>query len=100
MKIFLTLLLVYIVSVTAAFADTVDAACAIYPAGSDKAKKIISCTFSQRQGYIYIRRADGVEHELSPSKNDGENMQDQKGNKVFRENGLGDQGFSKWNIIF
>ena len=84
-----TLTLGFAVSATA---DSTDAACVIYPAGSDKAKATIPCTFSQRQGFIRITRSDGVEHELAPEGKEAGNFRDQKARKVYRQSGLGDQG--------
>ena len=75
-----------------AHADSTEARCDIYPKGEDHTDVVIPCTFSQRQGFISIRRSDGVVHELSP---DGEalgNYLDQNGDHVFRQSGLGDQG--------
>jgi hypothetical protein len=73
-------------------ADTTDAVCDIFPAGSDHHEKMIPCTFSQRQGYITIAREDGVVHELSPVGDSAGNFEDQEGRKVYRQSGLGDQG--------
>lgn len=47
-------------------ADSTQARCEIYPRGSDKVETMRPCTFSQRQGYITIRRNDGVTYDLSP----------------------------------
>lgn len=75
-----------------ALADSTDAACVIYPAGSDQSDVMIPCTFGQRQGYITISRSDGVTHELSPVDATPGNFRDQNGRAVYRESGLGDQG--------
>jgi hypothetical protein len=75
-----------------AAADSTEARCDIYPAGSDHASKMIACTFGQRQGYITIARSDGVTHELSPVGESPGNFKDQDDRKVLRESGLGDQG--------
>jgi hypothetical protein len=75
-----------------AMADSTQARCDIYPAGSDKAEKTIGCTFSQRQGYVTITRGDDIAHELSPSGNVAGNFKDQQGRIVYRQSGLGDQG--------
>lgn len=77
---------------TPASADSTDAACEIYPAGSDHSKAMIPCTFSQRQGYITITRSDGVTHDLAPVGDRAGNFRDQKGRAVYRQSGLGDQG--------
>lgn len=76
----------------AAQADSTEARCDIYPAGEDHTDVVIPCTFSQRQGYVTIRRSDGVVHDLSPEGDTPGNFTDQDGNRVFRQSGLGDQG--------
>jgi len=75
-----------------AMADSTEAACDIYPAGEDHTELSIPCIFSQRQGYITIARSDGVTHELSPEGETTGNFTDQDGNRVYRQDGLGDQG--------
>jgi hypothetical protein len=78
---------------TSAAADSTDARCDIYPRGEDHTDKMIACTFSQRQGYVTITRADGVTHDLSPVGDAPGNYRDQNGRAVLREDGgLGDQG--------
>lgn len=75
-------------------ADSTEARCDIYPAGEDHTDVVIPCTFSQRQGFVTIRRSDGVVHELSPvdqASTPGE-FRDQDGKRVYRQSGLGDQG--------
>ena len=78
----------------AASADSAEARCDIYPAGEDHTDVVIPCVFSQRQGFVTIRRSDGVVHELSPIDQVSApgNFQDQDGNRVYRQSGLGDQG--------
>jgi hypothetical protein len=73
-------------------ADSTEAACDIFPAGSDHHDKMIPCTFSQRQGHITITREDGVTHDLSPVGDSAGNYVDQDGREVYRQSGLGDQG--------
>ena len=75
-----------------ALADSTDAACAVYPRGEDHTDVVMPCTFSQRQGYVTIRRADGVEHDLSPSGDAVGVFTDAAGESVYRQSGLGDQG--------
>ncbi|MEJ2384609.1 MAG: hypothetical protein P8Y54_09440 [Xanthomonadales bacterium] len=75
-----------------AAADATAARCDIYPVGEDHTDVVIPCTFSQRQGYITIRRDDGVTHDLSPEGEIPGNFRDQHGNRVYRQSGLGDQG--------
>jgi len=77
---------------SASSADSAAARCDIYPAGEDHATRMLHCTFSQRQGYITINREDGVVHELSPEGDVPGNYVDDKGRKVYRQSGLGDQG--------
>ena len=77
---------------SASLADTTAARCDIYPAGSDHTDRMTGCTFSQRQGYITIRRDDKVIHELSPIGDEPGRYHDQHGYEVRREFGLGDQG--------
>ena len=72
-------------------ADTVGARCDIYPKGADHASKVVACTFSQRQGYVSIDRADGVRHELSPRRGAGHYL-DQHGKRAVRSAGLGRAG--------
>ena len=74
------------------FADSTEARCDIYPAGSDHTDKMIGCTFSQRQGYITITRDDDVTHELAPVGDQPGSYHDQHGYPVTRESDLGDQG--------
>lgn len=78
----------------AASADSAEARCDIYPAGEDHTDVVIPCVFSQRQGFVTIRRSDGVVHELSPIDQVSApgNFRDQDGNRVYRQSGLGDQG--------
>ena len=77
-----------------ASADSTDARCDVYSAGEDHTDKVIPCVFSQRQGYITIRRSDGVTHDLDPvavGDTPGD-FRDQDGRTVYRRSGLGDQG--------
>ncbi|BAQ65422.1 hypothetical protein [Geminocystis sp. NIES-3709] len=69
---------------TIAQADTINSRCDIYPRGEDKVSKVVNCTFSQRQGFITIRREDGITYELKP--NDPNQYLDQNGASVLREN--------------
>jgi len=75
-----------------AMADSTDARCDIYPAGSDRASVSIACTFAQYQGNVYIDRSDGVSHELRPTGEAVGNFVDQSGNTVYRQAGLGSAG--------
>jgi hypothetical protein len=75
-----------------ATADSTKAVCDIHPAGSDHAKKMIPCSFAQRQGYITITWQDGKTHDLAPVGDRSGNFRDQHGRTVYRQSGLGDQG--------
>ena len=75
-----------------AAADWTEAACEIYPAGSDRIEAMLPCTFAQSQGQITITRDDGVTHDLTPVGDTPGNFQDQEGRTVYRQSGLGDQG--------
>ena len=79
-------------SAAVSVADSTDAACEVYPRGEDHTDVLISCSFSQRQGYITIVRSDGVTHELSPVGDAPGNFKDQLGHSITRQSGLGDQG--------
>lgn len=93
MKIWLPIA-VYLVLVCAgvARADSTEARCDIYPAGEDHTDEMIRCIFSQRQGYITITRDDGVVYDLEPEGDTPGNFRDQHGNRVYRQDDLGDQG--------
>lgn len=75
-----------------ATADWTDARCDIYPKGSDRAEKMIPCTFGQRQGAVTITRGDGVTHDLAPVGDVPGNYRDQHGHSVYRQRGLGREG--------
>ncbi len=66
-------------------ADTTEARCDIYPAGSDRASATLSCTFGQRQGFVTITREDGVLHDLEPVDGEPGLYRDQEGREVRRE---------------
>jgi len=79
---------------TAARADTASATCEVH----DKHGKVEkaasgSCEFSQRQGYVDIKLANGVAHSLSPA--DAANQyKDAKGHKVVRSMSGQDQVYA------
>lgn len=77
---------------TAAYADTVEARCDVFPKGDDKATYSGLCTFSQRQGYINIDLKNGTSYELSPSGDKPGNYVDKDGKPAHRESGLGKLG--------
>jgi len=82
---------IVLVGLGVARADTVDARCDIYPKGDDHASAVLPCTFSQRQGYVGIDRADGVRHELEPKGRPGTYVDD-NGKPAHRIRGLGSRG--------
>jgi hypothetical protein len=75
-----------------AAADSTEALCEIYPAGSDTLDKMGPCTFSQRQGHVTILRDDGVTHDLTPTGDTPGNFLDQDGHAAYRQSGLGSEG--------
>ena len=91
MKLFIPALALSLLSFDA-FADTTQAACEVFPEASGQESFLVSCTYSQRQGYISINREDGVTYDLSPRQGGPGNFTDQNGRKVYRKSGLGDQG--------
>lgn len=86
------MVVVAVVWMGSAAADSTQARCDVYPKGSDHTDKMIPCTFAQRQGYVTITREDGVTHDLSPTGDAVGNFRDQQGRTVYRQSGLGDQG--------
>ncbi len=81
-----------LVSPPPAAADSTEARCDIYPAGSDHTDVMIPCRFYQAQGHVVITRSDGVEHDLMPDENTLGNFTDQHGNTVYRQGDLGEDG--------
>lgn len=75
-----------------AYADSTPARCDIYIKGSEKPKITISCTFSQRQGYVTIMRSDEVTYSFTPVGDTPGNYEDQEGSTVYRQRGLGSDG--------
>ena len=75
-----------------AAADSTEALCEIYPAGSDTLDKMVPCTFSQRQGHVTILRDDGVTHDLTPTGDTPGDFLDQDGHAAYRQSGLGSEG--------
>ncbi|MGB3616410.1 MAG: MliC family protein [Elainellaceae cyanobacterium] len=73
-------------------ATAFNALCDIYPTGSDQASASLPCAFSQRQGYVYITREDGVAHVLNPVGDQPGSYTDQDGQEAYRQAGLGDSG--------
>ncbi len=88
----MTAALLTMIWATSSAADWTAARCDIYPKGQDHTSKMISCTFSQRQGYITITRDDGVTHDLSPVGDEPGNYRDDAGRAVYRQSGMGDLG--------
>jgi len=77
---------------SAVLADTVTARCDIYPKGSDRVSASLPCSFSQRQGFVRIQRADGVVHELTPLPSGPGVYRDQRSQSAYRQSGLGSRG--------
>lgn len=75
-----------------AAADSTTAYCETHPVLEGRAAAPGPCTFSQRQGWISIRLADGVVHELEPLDGQPGRFRDGNGQTVHRQHGLGDQG--------
>jgi hypothetical protein len=89
----LALAVVSTVMIKPAQAQTVDSRCDIYPKGSDRASKVVNCTFSQRQGGVRIILEDGTTYELSPSATKANHYIDQDGREAYREDGgMGNTG--------
>jgi len=72
-------------------ADSVRAECGLSDL-ADQRPDTSSCIFSQRQGYIDIAIDGGETYHFSPSGNLPGNYHDDKGNVVYRQRGLGDEG--------
>jgi len=85
-------LLLSVLWIMPAAADSTQARCNVYARGEDHTDKMMPCTFSQRQGHVTIAREDGVTHDLMPVGDAPGNFQDQNGAAVYRQSGLGDQG--------
>jgi hypothetical protein len=79
-------------SVWPAHADTVQARCEVHPKVKGTPVKVVPCTFSQRQGYVGIDRADGVRHDLSPQGDRPGVYADERGRPAYRQKGLGSRG--------
>jgi hypothetical protein len=76
---------VVLATASVSLADWTEARCDIYPKGEDKAEKMISCTFGQRQGAVTLTREDGVTHDLMPVGDEPGAYRDQHGYDVRRE---------------
>ena len=73
-------------------ADTVKVRCDFYPQGEDKASASEVCTFSQRQGFVSIQRENGTRYEFSPVGDQPGNFENESGEAVYRQSGLGERG--------
>ncbi|MGB3614487.1 MAG: SH3 domain-containing protein [Elainellaceae cyanobacterium] len=73
-------------------ADTVNAHCDFYPAGSSAISSSMGCTFSQRQGFITIQTQGGAVYDFRPVGDQPGNFVDAGGGAVYRQAGLGDAG--------
>ncbi|EAS44327.1 hypothetical protein C9J48_05320 [Photobacterium profundum] len=75
-----------------AYADETPARCDIYIKGSEQPAISFPCTFSQRRGHVTITRSDEVTYSFIPIGDTPGNYEDQKGNAVYRQRGLGVDG--------
>lgn len=73
-------------------ADSVRAECGFAARNNVPPDATSACTFSQRQGYVYINVDGGPELNLSPTGEAPGNFVDQDGQAVYRRSGLGEQG--------
>lgn len=81
-------------------ADTAAATCEVRAEGKVNKQATGPCEFSQRQGYVDIKLANGVTHSLSPEDKPNQ-YKDEKGRKVARSMKGQDQVY-KWgdkNVI-
>jgi len=86
------LLLLLLMLSSTARADSARAECG-FADGADAIPAVtVPCSFSQRQGYIYIDINGGEIVELSPAGDAPGNFQDEQGRSVYRRSGLGDRG--------
>lgn len=79
-------------STTHALADSARSECGFSVAARERPDTTSSCTFSQRQGFISVRIDGGREFEFFPIGDRSGNYQDQHGNAVYRQRGLGKEG--------
>ncbi|MGF1687224.1 hypothetical protein L4C36_11110 [Photobacterium japonica] len=79
-------------SVWSVHADTMDVRCDIYPHGASEPAGQYFCVFSQRQGHVTLDRSDGVNYDFIPVGNTPGNYQDNHGQPVYRQSGLGNDG--------
>lgn len=70
--------------------DASNARCVVYPKGEGQASASGACTYSGRDNFVHIRRADGVEYELRPVGAGPGDYLDQDDQPVYREGGPGD----------
>jgi hypothetical protein len=76
-----------------AFADSAEATCQLRGPGSKGLS--VSCTFSQRQGYIDVTLQNGGTYSFSPGK-DSSHYTDNKGERVDRTLLVGDSQEFRW----
>jgi hypothetical protein len=82
-------------SLAPALADSTDATCQVRKDGETKHGASGPCSFSQRQGYIYIDLRNGDIYNLSPGSKSN-HYKDQKGIKVIRTQSGGNSQEFKW----
>ena len=75
-----------------AYADSTRAECGFSATAGTPPEVTSSCSFSQRQGFIYISIDGGPEFDLRPTAKGPGNFVDAAGRAVYRRSGLGDQG--------
>jgi hypothetical protein len=81
------------VSLTSAtLADTVNARCDVFSVGEDKAVSSGLCAFSQRQGFVTIRLAEGQTIQLRPNESTPGAFFDQQNQPAQREILEGNRG--------
>jgi len=76
---------------TVVYADTTEAGCEVFPAGSKNASFSGTCMFSQRQGFVTITlMPSGKRYDFRPDGDRANAYKDEKGEKLTRT--LSDKG--------
>jgi len=73
-----------------ASSDSENAQCVVYPKGQGDPSASVACTYSSRDDFVHIRRADGVEYDLRPVEAGPGDFLDQHDQPVYREGAPGD----------
>lgn len=79
-------------TLSVARADSTRAECGFAATADKQPDETSACSFSQRQGYIYISIDGGPEFDLSPAGQGPGNFTNAAGQPVYRRSGLGDRG--------